>query len=237
MVSISTYFSKGYTAALSTSTRPASQSVAGPAAPAHTASTKAPETPFSEVVLAARRALDAGYHKVRLVADERTTWDQWNAVLGQDGMDRRSLYAIASNQGGLFSQAEIARARYAMTLQESEAMLKADPLSNDLAGRFKAGIDFLDSVSAEEKRSFEWASSRAAAQTSYEWRMRDEGRAPGNVDSGNPFVNLIRGAYEEWQQSGNANKSVEDMPSYRRAFELWTSQNQTEQSPLIDWRL
>lgn len=63
---------------------------------------------FAEVANAARAALDAGYEKLGRKGDEYTTGQEWNDVVGVAALDRRTLYAIASNQGGLFSKDEVA---------------------------------------------------------------------------------------------------------------------------------
>ena len=68
-------------------------------------------------------------------------------------MDRRTLFAIASNQGGQFSQAEMDAAQFTMDKQESDAMVAADPFNQDPAAAFKAAINYLDAGSPEEKAS------------------------------------------------------------------------------------
>lgn len=62
--------------------------------------------PFSEVVTDARAALDKMFAKFGKVPDIFTTGKEWDSI-GVADLDRRTLYAIASNQGGLFSQVEI----------------------------------------------------------------------------------------------------------------------------------
>ena len=83
---------------------------------------------FTQVVLDARAALNAGYQKLGKTGDNTTNYDQWENVVGMKNMDRRTLYAISSNQGGLFSQDEMDAANGQMAVQESNAMTAADPL-------------------------------------------------------------------------------------------------------------
>lgn len=131
------------------------------------------------------------------------------ALMGD--LDRRSLYAVSSNVGGLFSKEEQDMASMFMTNQQGLAMgLYAGPtrlegdfaarhgmplaLTSDYAKTFKAGVAFLDQVSNDEKSSISWAMSRAAAQNMYESGMRMMGKTPENLDSENPLVKLIQAA-------------------------------------------
>lgn len=138
-----------------------------------------------------------------------------NSNEGQDtyalfgNLDRRSLHAVSSNVGGLFSQEEQDMARSIMSQQQGLAMgayagptrLAGDyafgdsPVRmNDYAGAGKAAVSFLDGVSADEKASVGWAMGRASAQRLYDSGMEMNGLAPENLDSDIPLVKLIRAA-------------------------------------------
>lgn len=180
---------------------------------------------FATVATDARASLDAGYQKTGKTGDIYTSDAEWKTVLG--GLDRRSLYAISSNQGGQFSQAEIDAAEYTMNKQEEAAMGLDTPAgiadivgNNKYAESFKSGIQFLDGVSDEEKSSLRWAKRRAVAQDSYEVQSRRQGQEPENFDTDNPVVKLIKGSIDRLRQLGNPANQLEDMPQYKQAVQL-----------------
>jgi hypothetical protein len=131
-------------------------------------------------------------------------------------LDRRSLYAISSNQGGQFSddeqkiaqsvlgqEAKLAAGFYAGPTSLASAYVapggltsaSANPLDpNANAARQKALVKYLDGVSDDEKSSVSWAYSRASAQASYETVTEGQGQKPDNLDSQNPVARLIADA-------------------------------------------
>ncbi|MDQ2102915.1 hypothetical protein [Azospirillum isscasi] len=129
----------------------------------------------------------------------------WYSLMGD--LDRRSLYAVRSNAGGQFTKEEQDMAQSIMVQQQGLAMglysgpisqegSFVDPFAGNHAARMKAGVKFLDGVGGEEKSSVEWATSRAAAQFSYETLMEREDEAAENLDSDNPLVKLIKASME-----------------------------------------
>jgi hypothetical protein len=193
--------------------------------------------PFTQVAQNGRALLDAGYEKLGKKADFETSGKQWQEVVGLNAeTDRRTLFAIASNEGGQFSPVERDAARHFMAEQQSAAMFGPLGAANqDFGTMFKDNIDFLDSVSPEEKASLDWMASRGAAQWSYEQRMRDEGRAAENVSTGNPYVELFRSSYDELAATGSVARDPRDMPSYMKALELWRRDHATEQVAFQDF--
>src|SRR5262245_40288443 len=150
---------------------------------------------FASVAKDARATLDAGYRTLGKTGDVYTTGEEWKVAFG--GTGRRSLYAVASNEGGQVSKEEQGAAQYLMAQQQGAAMgLDADAIrfQDDPAAGYKAGIAFLDGVSDEEKASFAWAVQRAASQYAYEVLMRRDGKEPEVLDSTNPVVKMIKGA-------------------------------------------
>lgn len=147
---------------------------------------------FASVAKNARAALDAGYEKTGATSSIHTQGSDWKEIMG--GLDRRSLYAIASNEGGQFSQVEQDTARYFMAEQQSSAMKNGNPGGNDFVSGYKSVIHFLESVSTEEKSSIEWAKDRAVVQVNYEMLSRKEGTEDKSLDSDNPFVKMIKQA-------------------------------------------
>lgn len=195
---------------------------------------KPEEKPFSEVVTDARSALDEGYKNFAQPADFSTTEREWKSI-GIEKLDRRTLFAISTNQGGLFSAVEVDAAKYFMSKQQEVATATADPKGTNPAALYKAGIEFLDNVSSEEKNSLEWAQSRAANQWGYEHHMRANGKKPENVDSDNLIVQLFVRAYNELAATNDASLDPRDMPSWLKATELWHLQNETSQQ--LSWTL
>ncbi|MBB4200744.1 hypothetical protein CCR94_12670 [Rhodoblastus sphagnicola] len=191
------------------------------------------EKSFAQVTLDARAALDAGYQKLGKTADYETTGAQWSDTLGLKSLDRRTLYAISSNQGGMFSQVEMDAAKIFMEKQEGDVITAADPLHTNPSAAYKAATDFLDSVSSEEKSSLEWAQERGTAQAGYLLTMKNAGRAAANVDTGNPIVNLFAKSYAELAATKNASLDPRNMPSWQQAVDLWTFQ--AEETPSISW--
>lgn len=190
---------------------------------------------FATVARDARATLDAGYGKLGKTGDVYTTAEQWKTAFG--GMDRRSLYAVASNAGGWFSREEQGAAKYLMAQQQGAAMgldFGAVRFQSDPAAGYKAGIAFLDSVSDEEKASFEWAVQRAASQYAYEVLMRRDGKEPEILDSTNPVVKMVKGALDALAATDDPSKLLEDMPQYKQAEQLHAARESAGASSLIN---
>ena len=120
--------------------------------------------PFATVGQNARSVLDAGVAAYGQTPTDQTSDDDWTSIFG--GMDRRSLFAVSSNQGGQFSTLEQTAAKALMSQQVTDAgtVNSTDPVSTQLAGYAKR-IDLLSNVSPEEKQTATWAYAYAAART------------------------------------------------------------------------
>jgi hypothetical protein len=174
--------------------------------------------PFAQVADDARASLDAKYAQFDASGSpfdfNSPEGKDWYSLLGD--LDRRSIYAISSNQGGQFSEQE---QRIAQTVLGQEERLAAgyyagptrlegayvppngltsaalDPSNpTAVAARSKALINYLDGVSDDEKSSVAWAYSRASAQISIETIAKDEGKTADNLGSQNPLAKLIADA-------------------------------------------
>lgn len=159
---------------------------------------------FGQVALDARASMDAQYATMN-ASGKPFNWDRgsdWSKLM--EGLDRRSLYAIRSNEGGQFSKVEQAVAQTFMSQQEGLSMgLYSGPTSklatyvspfSSASEGFKNGVRFLDSVSSEEKSSTTWAIERASAQIAYESSAENEHITPAKLDSESPVVQLITAA-------------------------------------------
>jgi len=154
---------------------------------------------FATVAKDARAALDAVYQQRGKAMDMHTSGKDWEAAF--QGMDRRALYAVASNAGGQFSKDEQGAADFLMgkQVEQAQGIDSANPASiaafqGNLANAMKAGAKFLDSVSDEEKQSVNWAMSRASMQQSHEMLAERDGQPVENLDSDNPLVKVIKAA-------------------------------------------
>ncbi len=191
---------------------------------------------FKQVAADARAALDKNYERLKDInkpyGHENARQKDINSLFGD--LDRRALYAVSSNEGGLFTQDEQNTARNKMSQQQGLAMglyngpinQKSnfiDPFLGDKAQQFKAGIQFLDKVSNEEKAgSIEFAVQRAGLQRGYESFIRDQGKIPEDLSTDHPLVNLIlaaRDALAENSSRGQTKGAVENADDLRN--QLW----------------
>jgi hypothetical protein len=125
---------------------------------------------FPDVAEDARKRMDEKYAQMKDgPAFDTNSLKDYYSLMGD--LDRRSLYAVSSNEGGLFTDEEQAAATYIMRQQQSLATgiysgppeLEKDytpPFANDTLSQIKAGLDFLDSASDEEKQSSDWQKQR-----------------------------------------------------------------------------
>ena len=153
--------------------------------------------PFATVGQNARTVLDAGIAAYGATPDDSTSAKDWTTIFG--GMDRRSLFAVASNQGGQFSAVEQTAAKALMSQQVTDAgtVNSSDPVSTQLAGYAKR-IDLLSNVSPEEKQTASWAYAFAAAKTNA--NMIDfDSRMPQTDSSSSPLVSVLMGAMNNAQ--------------------------------------
>ncbi|WP_052293793.1 hypothetical protein [Azospirillum sp. B510] len=156
-------------------------------------------TNFATVAKDARAALDAVYQQRGKAMDMHSSGKDWEAAF--QGMDRRALYAVASNAGGQFSKDEQGAADFLMgqQVERAQGIDSANPASiaafqGNMANAMKAGAKFLDTVSDEEKQSVSWAMSRASMQHSHEMLSARDGQPAENLDSDNPLVKVIKAA-------------------------------------------
>ncbi|WP_448204392.1 hypothetical protein [Azospirillum sp. sgz302134] len=173
----------------------------------------------------ARARMDAQYKAMKDSGKpfDFNAWEgrDWNTVMGD--LDRRSLYAISSNTGGLFSEEEQDTARSMMVQQQGLAMglysgptrlegSFSDPFGGDRTAQMKAGVKFLDQVSDEEKTSVTWAMDRAGAQRGYEAskrNTRDELEELKKLDSQTPLQRLLKAAADAMKKK-SAGGTAED---------------------------
>jgi hypothetical protein len=138
--------------------------VLGVSQPGATSSSK--DKTFADVATDARKRMDDKYALMKASgkAYDGSDTDR-NSLMGD--LDRRSLYAVATNQGGQFSAEEQTAAKGLMRQQErlatgyysgpaDQEKNFTDPYANDPVGRAKAALAFLDNMGPEEKADPQW---------------------------------------------------------------------------------
>lgn len=141
---------------------------------------------FAQVADDARKRMDEKYAQMK-AGDKpyNASVEDRNALMGD--LDRRSLNAVATNEGGQFSKDEQDAAK---ALMQQQARLASgyysgpddqkknwkDPFANDPVGRAKAALNFLDNLGPEEKNTAQWLSQHMSLQ--------DALNNYGKVDSG-----------------------------------------------------
>jgi hypothetical protein len=113
------------------------------------------------IVSAARSAIDS------LLADAGTTdaLSDGAPTIDMSGLDRRSLFVVAANQGGGFTAGEQAVAAYTMANNFANALagpVSASHVTGDYAAIYKAGLAYLDRAGPEEKATASWTQQHDA---------------------------------------------------------------------------
>lgn len=154
---------------------------------------------------AARKAM-AEKNFATVTADARTTLDDLLEAAGRTSpldanghvaidlskLDRRELYAIASNSDDQFTKDEQAAAKDEMNDQFDAALagpLAVARVTGDISALYKAASDYLDGASAEEKQSDTWIKLHAAVAAAYRQTLSDPDNIPA-VD-GDPVADYI----------------------------------------------
>ena len=171
---------------------------------------------LASAAMIAREKLDAGYAKHGIIGTSGTTAEEWDAV-GFPDLDRQMLYAVKSNAGGLFSEAEVAAAKKEVENRISDIM---DANPDDLKQAYRDVIDFYDAASEDEKATFDWVVDRSEVQKSY---FVHGGRE--DVGLGMPAVEKLMEAWGQVMASGGNSNDLPNMPAYREAMMWWAQDN------------
>lgn len=132
------------------------------------------------VVSQARSALDA----LLKAAKAPSALKDGKATIDLSDLDRRELYAVASNRGGKFPIEEQVVA--ALDLKSRLADALAGPaasarLNGDYATLYQTAIDRLDAAGPEEKATGQWAKDRAALVEGRKQAIARPGVAPAGI--------------------------------------------------------
>ncbi len=136
---------------------------------------------FAAVTTDARSALDGLYAAAKVKgpidANGQTTVDL-------SSLDRRSLFAIATNNGGKFSPDEQKVASTELGNRFSQALAPAaatSKLTGDFGPVYKAALDYLDGASDEEKATATWSAQRAAVLKGLQATQQNPATAPASI--------------------------------------------------------
>ncbi|HET6839681.1 MAG TPA: hypothetical protein VFH41_08080, partial [Bradyrhizobium sp.] len=138
---------------------------------------------FTTVTTDARSALDGLYTAASV-----------NGPIGADGtttidlssFDRRSLFAIATNNGGKFSPDEQKVASTELANRYNDALAPAaatSKLTGDFSSVYKAALDYLDGASGEEKATASWSVQRAAVLKGVQATQQNPTTAPPTISN------------------------------------------------------
>lgn len=170
---------------------------------------------FATVTSDARAALDKLYAAANVTGpldgDGKTTIDL-------SSLDRRSLFAIATNNAGKFTPDEQKAASAELTGRFNTALAPAaaaTSMTKNYTVIYKAALDYLDGASSEEKATATWAAQRAAIQKGYEAAKQNPDTAPAGI-SGDPVAAYLK-QYPDGSGPTTSTESFSDVASGARA--------------------
>ena len=142
------------------------------------------------VVTAARTALD------KLLSDAKaaSALKDGKATISVADLDRRSLYAIASNKNGQFSMDEQVVAALQMKATNDAALSTPTSVmrvTGDYSGLYKAALANLEFAGPEERAAAQWAQDKAALTEGLKQATDKPGRAPGGIE-GDPIAAYLK---------------------------------------------
>jgi hypothetical protein len=135
-------------------------------------------TPFETVIDNARSKFDVALSKAKATSP----LDEDGAlVIDLSGLDRRELWAVASNAANGFSSEERQAAALEMTSQFDVAMAGPTAVARAtgaIKGLYVAALAWLDGASAEEKQSSSYAAQRSALLSGLDQLAKDPTKLP-----------------------------------------------------------
>jgi len=135
---------------------------------------------LATVISDARKSLDA----LLSAAKATSALKDGKATIDVSGLDRRSLYAIASNQGGSFPIEEqvVASLQLKAGLDKALAGPAADArVTGDYAGLYKAALTRHEAAGTEEKGALAWQNAKAALVEGLRQATAKPGTAPTGI--------------------------------------------------------
>lgn len=144
---------------------------------------------FSTVTDDARKTLDQLY----VTAKVTTPIVDGKQAIDLVSLDRRSLFAIATNSAGKFTPDEQAVANTELKKRFDAALapsIATTRLTGDYGVSYKTALDYLDAASPEEKATATWAAQRAAVLKGYQATQQDPTKQPADI-AGDPVAPLF----------------------------------------------
>jgi hypothetical protein len=129
----------------------------------------------------ARSALDGLYAAAKV---KGPVGDNGETTIDLSSFDRRSLFAIATNNGGKFTPDEQKVASTELANRFNDAMAPAaatSKLTGDFSPVYKAALDYLDGASSEEKATATWSAQRAAVLKGIQATQQNPATAPTGI--------------------------------------------------------
>ncbi|MGX7742281.1 hypothetical protein [Rhodopseudomonas parapalustris] len=138
---------------------------------------------FSAVISDSRAAVDKLYKAANVTAPYN---DSGKPTIDLSGLDRRAQFAIASNAGGRFTDAEQTLAATTRISQFNDALSPATQTANligDYSTVYKAAASYLDGASSEEKATATWQAERAAITKGLAATQSDPSKIPSGISN------------------------------------------------------
>ncbi|MCG6207626.1 hypothetical protein LPW26_23520 [Rhodopseudomonas sp. HC1] len=138
---------------------------------------------FSSVVSDSRAALDKLYKAAGVTAPYD---DSGKPTIDLTSLDRRALYAVASNAGGQFTESEQTLAAVTRIAGFNAALSPATQtakLTGNYNAVYKAAADYLDGASNEEKATSTWQAERAAIGKGITATQNDPTKIPSGISN------------------------------------------------------
>lgn len=165
---------------------------------------------FASVTADARTALDGLYAAAKV---KGPVGDDGSTTIDLSSLDRRSLFAIATNNGGKFSADEqkIASAELGNRFNDALAPATATAkLTGDFSSLYRSALDYLDGASGEEKATAAWSAQRAAVLKGVQATQQNPTTAPVAI-ANDPVA-----AYLAQNADGGATATTKDISTVAR---------------------
>jgi hypothetical protein len=136
---------------------------------------------FSTVTAEARTTLDGLYAAAEVTGPLDAAG---NATIDLSSLDRRSLFAIATNNTGKFTTAEQSIASTERNNRLNAALAPAaatTKLTGDYGAVYQAALSYLDGASSEERATAAWSAQRAAVQKGVQATQQNPSTAPSGI--------------------------------------------------------
>jgi hypothetical protein len=165
---------------------------------------------FSTVTSQARTALDGLYAAAKVTGPLDASG---NPGIDLSSLDRRSLFAIASNNAGKFTPDEQNVASRELSNRFNAALAPAAAttrLTGDYGAIYQAALTYLDGASSEEKATAAWSVQRAAVLKGVLATQQNPATAPSGI-AGDPVAAYLA------QYPNGSSTTTQDFSSVAKA--------------------